>query len=208
MKKYTVHIVAVCLLLLVVVVAIRVQIMALSELEAGRLARTEGNLARAQTHFLYAARWYLPLVPTSRQAVEELLEVGDSFVALQDYPAAVSAYDDARGALYATAWLVAPGGELLARANQGYAESLANWKALRQPGTDIDEETERFRALAEAVEVVSPWWSLVMGLAFLAYVGALALLAWRWDRKEAKKWPYAVAAGVSFVIWVVAMVMI
>jgi hypothetical protein len=206
--KYTVHIIAACVLLVVVVVAVRVQVMALGELEAGRLARTEGNLARAQTHFLYAARWYLPLVPTSRQAVGELLEVGDSYLALQDYAAAVSAYDDARGALYATAWLVVPGGELLSRANRGYAGALANWKALRQPGTDIAEETARFLALAEGVEVANPWWSLVMGLSFLAYLGALGLLAWRWDRKETRRWPYGVAAGISFAVWVVAMVMI
>lgn len=208
MRKFTVHIIAGAALLCVVAVGVRVQIMAVSELETARQARAEGNLARAQTHFLYAARWYLPLVPTSRTAVEELLEVGDTFMELQDFPAAVSAYDDARGALYATAWLASPGGELLERANEGYATALANWKALRRTDVDIEKETERYRTLAASVEVVNPWWSLVMGLSFLSYVVCLGLLAWRFDRKDAKKMPLSVAAGLSFVVWIVAMIML
>ena len=186
----------------------RVYVSGETELGLGRQALTEGNTVAAQKHFLFAARWYLPLVATSGDAVRELLALGELHAGKGNFPEAVAAYDDARGALYATAWLAGPDQELLTAANEGFSASLAGWKKQREVGTNVAEETARYQRLTAAVETTNPWWSLLMGLSFLAYAGLLGLAAWKWEVPGFKKVPCLAGAGASFIVWIVSMFLI
>jgi hypothetical protein len=197
----------VAVLVVVLAAAGRVAWVARSELAAGRAALAAGELPAAQNHLLYAARNYLPLASASREAVEELLALGDRFAAAGEPARAVAAYDDARGALYATAWLVGPDPELLGRGDRGYAVALAQWKAQRTPGTDVAAAEARYLELTQDPPTPNRFWALVMGLSFLGYVCCLAVLAWRWDLPNHRKWPWLVGAGGGFALWVVALLL-
>jgi len=200
--------VGVSALILLSAVAGRVYFSAQTELGLGRQALAEGKPVIAQKHFLFAARWYLPFVSTSGDAVRELLALGELYAKEGRFAQAVAAFDDARGALYATAWLAGPDQELLEAANDGFSGSLAGWKKQRDHGTDLAEETARYQRLTAAVETTNPWWSLLMGLSFLAYAGLLGLAAWKWEAPGFRKLPYLAGAGASFVIWIVSMFLI
>ncbi len=179
-----------------------------SELAAGRAALTAGDLVAAQNHFLTAGRSYVPLIGVQDDAVRELVQLGEDHLSMGRYPEAVAAFDDARGALYATDVLWGPDAELLAVADAGLARSLAAWKTQRVPGTVAATAEARYLELTAAVSPPSGFWSLIMGLAFLCYVGCLGWLAWRWDRPETRRWPWLAGAGTGFAIWVVALLLI
>jgi len=197
--------------LVVVVVAVivgRVAWDGTSELAAGRDALAQGNRIAAQKHFLYAARWYLPFTSWWREGVQELNALGGQYASEKAYPEAVAAFDDARGALYSTAWLFAPDVELLGPANAGYASALAGWKKQLDPAVDVERETARYLALAEAPKTVSYGWSLAMGLSFIGYVGLLGLAAWKWDAPGFRKLPVALGAAGCFSIWILSMFLV
>jgi len=207
-KRYLVPLVLLSVVVLICAAAMRVHVSGRRELHAGRTARDMGDLVKAQAHFLFAARWYLPFVATSPTAITELMAVGEAYLEQKDYPRAVSAYDDARGALFATAWLMEPDDKLLNEANEGYAYALSLWKKQRQPAVDRAAHATRYAQLARDVPLRNPWWLLAMGLSFLAYVGCLGVVAWRWDRLGTGKWMWLGGAGVSFGLWVVSLILI
>jgi hypothetical protein len=194
-------------LLVFVAAAVRVAVDGVGDLGVAREALAEGNRVKAQKHLLFAARAYLPLAGWNREAAGELTRLGEAYLSEARFPEAVAAFDDARGALHATAWLFGPDPELLGPADRGYARALASWKKQLSPSVDLEAETARYVAMASAGPVVSPWWSLVMGLSFLGYVAALAVLAWRWDAPGFRRAAWGAAAGASFGLWIVAMVM-
>ena len=73
------------LLLLVAAAGLNVFIEGRSALAAAYAARDAGNLTAAQSRFLLAARWYLPLVGPTQEAVTALCDLGDSWNELPDY---------------------------------------------------------------------------------------------------------------------------
>ena len=97
---------------------------------------------------------------------------------------------------------------MLAAADDGLARSLAKWKKQRESSVSLAEETDRYRRLAAEVDTANPWWSLLMGLSFLAYAGLLGLAAWKWETPGFKKARCLAGAAASFVIWVVSMFLI
>jgi len=207
LKHRKIFVVAGAILVLLLAVTLRIGVASHQELSAGLSAKEAGRLPAAQEHFLRAARWYLPLLPSCRQAVEELLALGEAFVGQSDYPRAVAAFDDARGALWATAWLAGPDAGLLGRADDGYARSLALWKHERHPDTVVEQDAARYRQVAASVPVQNPWWMLVMGLSFVGYVVALGRLAWKWD-DGIRKLPHLAVAGGCFALWILSMLLI
>ncbi len=207
MKHIKIMLVAGAVLVLVLAVGIRMGVSSSRELSAGLAAKEEGRLPAAQEHFLRAARWYLPLMTSCAQAVEELLALGESYIAGNDFPRAVAAFDDARGALWATAWLAGPDAGLLSRADDGYARSLALWKHERHSQTVVDDDVARYKQVAASVPVQNPWWMLIMGLSFAGYVTVLARLAWKWD-DGIRRLHHLVAAAGFFSLWIVSMLLI
>lgn len=204
-RALTVRLAVASAFVLACVVVGRVWVEGQSEMRKASAALDSNDRAAAQKHLLYAARWYLPFSSTTPDAVEMLLAIGQSWLYEGDWERAVSCYDDARGALYATAWLPGPDKELLARADDGYARALAGWKKAEMPEVDLESETRRYNALAAGVETVSPWWSLVMGLSFLAYAGLLVMGALRWERPGFSRLRWVGATVACFGLWILSM---
>jgi hypothetical protein len=177
-------------------------------MKAGEAALAEGEVVAAQNHFLTAGRSFVPLIGYHGDGIQALLALGDDYLAKGRWPEAVAAYDDARGALYATVWIGYPDDVLLTAADTGYAKALAAWKLQRDSSTDIAAAEARYLEIASSVETPSGFWALVMGLSFICYVGCLAMLAWRWDHAAARRWPWLVGAGGGFALWILALLLV
>lgn len=179
-----------------------------SAMAAGEAALAKGQQVAAQNHFLTAGRSYVPLLGAHEEGILGLLALGDAYAAEERWPEAVAAYDDARGALYSTAWIGSPDVTLLAAADAGYASSLAAWKHDRDQTAVIADNEARYLALAKSVETPSGFWALLMGLSFICYAGCLAMLAWRWDQPSTRRWHWLAGAGAGFALWVVALLLV
>jgi len=179
-----------------------------SAMAAAEAALADGQKVAAQNHFLTAGRSYLPLLGSHEDGVQGLIALGDGYVAEERWPQAVAAYDDARGALYATVWIGSPNEALLSAADAGYARALAAWKKARDSSTDVAAAEARYLALASSIETPSGFWALIMGLSFICYAGCLAVLAWRWDRPSSRRWPWLAGAGAGFSLWVLALLLV
>jgi hypothetical protein len=200
--------IAVGLVALTLVVRVAVE----GRLELGKAydAVEAGDVELAQRHFLLSARWYLPLLDVQAEAVGQLLRIGNEAMESGDFRRAVLAYDDARGALHGSAWLMIPHSDLLALADAGLAQGLAKWnEELRNAGkSGVVLGVEEARAAIErGARGGSAWWLMLMGLGFLAYVTGLGVLAWRWDDEQFRRMPWAVVGGAGFVVWVVGMIL-
>lgn len=208
MKTVWVRIILAVVVLCLAAAVLRVHVSGRSALESGRAALDAGDLQGAQNHFLTAGRWYVPLTGLRDEAVENLLAIGESYYEEGDYRAATAAFDDARGALYSSASLVPPDEALLAEADDGLARSLARWKSESDPRHEFQEEYERYLATARSIVLPSPWWSLLMGLSFLGYVGLLGFIAWNWGKKAGRSKRIWAATGVSFALWLLSLTQI
>ncbi len=193
----------VAVLLLLAAVVVRVESEGRRHLRLGLAALEEAELHRAQSHFLLCGRSYVPGSGTSTAAIRELLALGTRHLDAGRFAESVSAFDDARGAIHSTRWLLPSRTGLRAEADQGYARSLAAWKG---EGGVKESDVRRYRELAEDFQSTHRGWSLLMGLSFLGYVGALGYLAFRWTDPRHRKLPW-VGAGVACVaLWVLSMI--
>lgn len=194
-------------MLWVVVLGIRVAVEGRVELSKAQEARSKGELEASQRHYLLAARWYLPVLGVQDVAVSGLLTLGEEALAEGDMKRAALAFDDARGALHGSAWLWVPNTELLAKADDGLARSLARWnESMRAKGeTNVSFTEEEARARIGAVVETNGWGLLGMGVGFLMYAIALGVVAWNWHRQSFLRWPWLAGAGAGMGLWIVSM---
>ncbi len=191
-------------LLVVGGVVLKVHLEGTQALTVAHAAWEEGNHDRAQLLYLRAGRWYLPGNGVREQAADRLLELARARHEEHDWPGAVSAYDDVRALYYGSSSLAHASGTRLDVANLEMSVVLATWK--RASGSAESQEVLEGRYLAQLVvhDIPSPLWSLLMGLALLGWLGTLGVFAWRYDRLRVR-WPWLVAAGGSFAVWVLAL---
>ena len=204
MKRATWAIGVGAVLVLLLALVLRVAVAGSHHYALGQDALHSGDLPLAQSHFLYAARWWIPGISTSDDAVTELLKLGDEHLKRGEYREAVGAFDDARGALFSTAWMGPPKGALRDRADLGYANALARWKE-EQSGESPEINEGRYLELAKESPGPNPWFSLLMGIAFLGYLSSVVMIDRNWGGETGRRWPYALSGTVAFLLWVLAL---
>ena len=164
-------------------------------------AWTKGDLDRAQLLYLRAGRWYLPGNGVRDHAADRLLALARARSADEDWPGAVSAYDDVRALYYGSSSFAPAGGETLAAANLEMAETLASWKLVDQVSQEgKDSLVDRYLGQLVVHDIPSPLWSLLMGLALLGWLGILGTVAWRYETLR-PRWPWVLGAAALFVVW-------
>jgi len=185
-------------------VVLKVHVEGTRALTRADAAWDKGDMDRAQLLYLRAGRWYLPGNGVRERAAERLLDLARTRLESNDWPGAVSAYDDVRALHYGSSSLARAQGETLDTANREMAGALAAWK--RASGSPETRETLQDRYLSQLVvhEVPSPLWSMVMGLALLGWLGTLGVFAWRYDTLRLR-WPWLVTSACFFIVWGLAL---
>ena len=183
------------------------------------LREAEGLLAlqdrdAAIVHLRRAARWYAPLSPYHVRALEHLRELGRAAEQAGEGELALSAYRALRGAILATRSTYVPERAQLEAANERIAALMAKQEP---PGMDADKsEHQRYEehlALLTPIPGPDVFWSCVLLLGFLSWVGAAFALSIRgldsedrWVPRELKRWGGLIAVGFSLFVLGMALV--
>jgi tetratricopeptide (TPR) repeat protein len=202
MKTRTLVLVTVGLLVFCLgAVVVKVHVEGTRTLAAAKEALTRKDREQARQLFLQAGRWYLPINTVREEAAEALLGLGDAFRAEGNLQEATLAFDDARAVFYATA--AHPSGPLLDRANQSFAKTLAAWQKTTDSKTDEVALTARYLEQAKRRAMPSTFYSVLLGLGLLAWVGSTFVAIRSTGRRR------LVALGVAtagFGLWLLALV--
>mgnify|MGYP006865022945 CR=1 FL=1 len=160
----------------------------------------EAKPEKARRSYLHAGKWHLPFTSTTALACSGLTKIADAHIENEAWMDAVTALDDIRAVHYSTSWVLSSGSCNLDETNGKMALALARWKLSENQGS---EEELKTRYLKRLTEHPSPnrWYSILMGLALIAWFGSLARVAWSID-KPRKTLPWLLAAIVFFGLWV------
>lgn len=178
-----------------------------TELASAKFYMQQGDLDKAQVHFLLAAKWYLPGSPVTPEAVRQLIELGDGYMTKGQYQKAVAAYDDARGALYSVRWLIQPYSELLDLADKKFVNALAQWKKQLDSQANLTAKKQEYMRLCKSLPHPNTLWSLVMSISFLVWVGIAGYCAWKWDQLHSKLL-WLVGGAAAFGLWILSLFLV
>jgi hypothetical protein len=183
-----------------------------AELEAGREAYQRGDREAAVFHLKHAAHWYAPGNPFVTKALQELRQIARQAEMEGQTELALASYRAIRTSCLGTRSFYTPHSERLREANQRIANLLA-----RQPAAPMDRTktaTQRREAqerMLERIEQPSPFWSFVVGLGFLLWIGAAVGFILRGVDDElhlvrgpAVIWSVAFVAGLG--LWILGLV--
>jgi len=197
--------------LLISVLAVRVVVSSRSELLEAQKLQEKGDIPGSIVHFRRAARWYAPASPYHVEALSELGKIAQQAERRGERPLALSAYRAIRAAIMSTRSFYTPERGRLKVANRRIAELMASESP---PPIDAGKSREALRqehlALLEAHHGPDIFWTCVLLLGFIAWVGGAFLFSIRaideTDRfiwSEARRWGTVIVLG--FGVFVLAM---
>lgn len=194
---------------------IRVVLEARSEFSEAEAALSKAHTDEAITHYRRAIQWYLPANPYVERAIDRLGELAQQAERNGNRALALRAWRDLRGALYSVRSFYQPHRETVRRAEVRIAKLMAGLpKSSSQPTTADNERRSRLEAkyLTQLRRdyAPSPWWSALMVIGFLAWVGsAVAMIVRGFDAEGRlvghKAWPWALAIVVGLALWMVSL---
>jgi hypothetical protein len=193
--------------------AIRVVVSARAELERAESLQAEGRLDGAIVHFRRAARWYAPGSPYHRRALDRLMALGADAEARGETGLALGAFRAVRSAIMSTRSFYTPERETLERADRKIAALMAS---LPPPPVDAGKSRAELQAehlaLLQAETGPDPFWTSVLLLGFLAWVGGAFAFTYRAIDDEhrfvpgqVRRWTLVIAIG--FALFVLGMAM-
>ena len=211
MKKLTASPIILIALVLFGVLAGRVVVSARAELGQAESLAARGDVEGAIVHYRRAARWYAPLSPYHREALEKLMAIGARAEQQGATERALGAYRAVRAAIMSTRSFYTPERETLERADQRIAALMA---ALPAPGMDAGKSPAQLQqehlVLLRAETGPHPFWTLLLLLGFVVWVGgAFAFTVRAIDdehrlvRGPALRWGLVIASG--FALFVLGM---
>lgn len=179
---------------------------------AGLAAAGAQDWELAVEHLSRSARWYLPGSSRVREALVTLTTLGKQREAEGDVETALAAYREVRRSIRAVRSLWLPNADLAPAADERIAHLMAGQHERNRAGdpAPFAERRTEHLALLEVDNAPDPWWSLVVVLAFLGWVGAGFRFIYRaWDADghfhpgPALTWGGVITAGLA--VWVLAM---
>lgn len=165
-------------------------------------------------HLSRSARWYLPGSGRVRQALEELLALGDRAEARGEVELALAAFREVRRDLRAVRSLWIPNADLQPEADGRIARLMAGQSERNRAGkaAPFAERHAEHVALLTRDDAPHAGWSLLVVLAFFGWVGGAFVFVWRaWDTEgrfhggPALGWAGVVVGCMA--LWIVAMAM-
>ena len=189
-------------------IAVRVAVSGRSDLQTA-IACQQADLPSTPVDFASrAARWYLPAGGVSRPARELLRDLAREADAAGHPELALRAWQELRGAVRSTRWIVTPDADLLDEADHAIAKGMAAIDRLPDGRPGLDEAGHLEFLQRDAMPHPGPATAAV--LLFIAWVSVTAAGAWRSMTPEGRlkgraalSWGLASAALLAG--WLVAL---
>jgi hypothetical protein len=147
------------------------------EWKLARAAESRGDAHVAAMYYGRAVHMYVPGWPLPMRAARRLLELGDAAEGRGDALEARYCYEEARSGLLAVRSFWQPGRELVAEAEQRMlplmlSDPRGNWPDRALPEA---ERAAALRAVLASREDPAPGWVLLMGIGYVAWLGAAGM---------------------------------
>jgi hypothetical protein len=198
----TVSLILVVILLFFVVVWARALYGARESYHKGEAFLKEGDTIRAITFFDRSIHWYTPLNPYVEKAALKLWAIGEEAEKAGDKRLALIAYESIRNGFYGDTHLVTPGRKWIRKVDSKLA-------GLRR-GEAEKGKTSQPEAFSGKSPYPDPFWSVVVVIGFLGWIGSLiGLIVVTFKRGGVRTGNGIIWLGFSFlcfVLWVAGMV--
>jgi len=177
----------------------------------GEEAYTQSEYQAAITHYERTIKWYTPLSPVVRRAVERLWQLGTEAEARGEVSLALAAYQSLRSSLYAVQSFYVPYQSWIPKSEERIAPLLAQTKAGDDQGADrVAQDTVRFAGQLQRPIGPHLGWSVLVEIGFLGWVGAAVGLIWHvvdeqgnFARRQGILWGGLLT--IFFALWLISM---
>jgi len=159
------------------VVAVRVAVSGRADLATAIACRDAALPSTAVDFASRASRWYLPVGGGSREARLLLADLARDASAAGDDALSLRAWQELRGSIRATRWLVTPDADLLEVADAAIAKGMAAIDRLPDGRPGLDEAGHLAFLKRDSMPRTAPAAAAV--LLFVAWVSVTAAGAWR-----------------------------
>lgn len=166
---------------------------------------------RAITYFDRSIHWYTPFNPYVEKSARRLWEIGEQAKKDGDIKMALIAFRAIRRGFYSASHFTTPGRDWIEK-SETMIRSLVLTEEKKRAGSKSTEESEDIKALNEKGSSPDVFWTVVLEVGFLGWVGSLfGLIFAKWGpRKGSEKFLHKTlacigSAVVFFAIWIIGM---
>jgi hypothetical protein len=199
--------------LVMAMLGINVSLNARQALHHGETAYQSGKSNEAIMHYERAIKWYTPLSPWVRQAVERLWDLGSAAEQRDDLSVALQAYQALRSSLYAVQSFYLPYRHWIPKSEAKIAVLMARTAQTEgQDSTKLAQDTARFARMLQRDTAPNLGGSILTEIGFFGWVGATVGLLWcavgrhgAWAWRQGLLWGSGISVG--FAAWVVGMLL-
>lgn len=210
--KKGVGIVLLCIFILSSLVVAKVYVSSRKEFKIAEIAFSEGNYRTAITHYERAMLWYLPVGGYVEVSAEQLWNIAETLEE-KDKILSLEAYRSLRSAFYATRSFYTPGQAWIDRANPKIAALMAEQTTYSEADRkkSLNQKTKEALAILEKPMKPDPFWSIVLEIGFVGWVGGVLLFIWKAFREDGHKiimkrgvfWGTIVV--IFYALWIIGM---
>lgn len=198
----TAGIIAIGILLVLIILWVRVFYGAMESYKKGETLLQEGQIIRAVTFFDRALHWYAPLNPYVDKAALRLWEIGEQAEKAGDERLSVIAYESIRNGFYGATHLLTPGKDWIGKVDSRL-ERLS-----RDPAGKGD--TSQSKAFSGASPHPAPFWSVLVVIGFLGWIGSLIGLVIgtpvQGGVRRRRRVMWLAFAVLWFILWIAGMI--
>lgn len=199
--------------LVMAMLGIKVSLSARQALHHGEAAYQSGEPTEAIMHYERAIKWYTPLSPWVRLAVERLWHIGSAAEQHADLSVALQAYQALRSSLYAVQSFYLPYRHWISKSEAKIAALMARTAPTAgQDSSNLAQDTAQFAQMLQRDTTPHLGWSILTEIGFLGWVGATAGLLWcavgphgRWAWRQGLLWGSGIIVGCA--AWIVGMLL-
>jgi hypothetical protein len=201
------------IVIVMAILGINVALNARQALRHGEAAYQSGKPKEAIMHYERAIKWYTPLSPWVRLAVERLWDIGTQAEASDDVSLALQAYQGLRSSLYAVQSFYLPYWHWIAKSEAKIAALMARTTQTEGQGSGkLAQDTARFTQMLQRDPASHVGWTVLTEIGFLAWVGASIGLLWCavggrgvWVWRQGLLWGSGIIVG--FTAWIIGMLL-
>ncbi len=169
------------------------------------------QLIRAITYFDRSIHWYTPFNPYVEKSARRLWEIGEQAKKDGDVKMALIAFRAIRGGFYSASHFTTPGKDWIEK-SETMITALVLKEERNRAGSKAMEKSEEIKARNEKGSSPDVFWTLVLEVGFLGWVGSLfGFIFVKWgSRKGSEKLLYKTLAWIGsalgfFAIWIIGM---